>query len=161
MTRYILHISSYAGIVPGAVHYQGRVEGEHPGSCHGSTRFNAPESRGKWTCEQNHEMPEQVKWSVEAAWTEGQYERRAAKHFEGAGPQQFASEQDVKDAAIARFTGAAPCQWWEEAVTAGEPGDTLYFGYIPSGQHEPDPDGWGGVMVTITAATDSNDNEGH
>lgn len=60
MTQYILHVSSYAGLVPGARHLTGRVEGPHPPSCHGSTHYNAPGHRGKTTCDEGHEIPEQV-----------------------------------------------------------------------------------------------------
>jgi len=134
VSDWILHISSWAGTVPGAVHYRGRVEGEHPRSCHGGTVFHGggpPELKGKTTCAEGHVLPEQVRWDVEAPWTEERHERWAAGGFEGAGPQQFASEQEVVTAAAGRFTGKLPVQAWEDpAVTLGQPGDRLWAGWI-------------------------------
>jgi hypothetical protein len=128
MTDYVLHISSYAGIVPGARHYRGRVEGPHPVPCHGGTVFNAPRSRGKWTCTEGHELPVREEWDVEAAWTEERFNRWDYRHFEGAGPGQFLSEQAVIDAAVRRFSGQDPVQWWEHpGVVPGQPGDRLLY----------------------------------
>lgn len=150
MTQYTLHVSSYEGIVPGAVHYRGRVKGPHPQSCHGSTHFNAPGHRGKTTCDQGHELPEQVTWDVEAAWSEERHERWAAKNFEGDGPQQFDTAKDVIDRAVIQFLdgSTAPC----EEVKPAEEGDELWYGWInPDGDdfdRYVDPeDGWGTMVA--------------
>jgi hypothetical protein len=129
---YVLHISSYVGTVAGARHFRGRVEGEHPKSCHGGTVFHggAGPLHGKTTCAEGHELPERVDWEVEAAWTEERYERWAAKGFDDEGPAQFLSEQAVIDAAKRRFLGEDSSRWWEEVPVTGQPGDKLYLGYV-------------------------------
>ena len=153
MADYILHVMSYAGTVPGAVHYRGRVEGEHPKSCHGGTTYHGggpEELRGKTTCAQDHVLPEQVTWCVEAAWTEERYDRWAAREFESPGPQQFTSEQDVIDAAAGRFLGTLPCRRWEEQVTPGQPGDKLWAGWIARPQdRDLTEENWGTVIAEV------------
>jgi hypothetical protein len=141
--KYELHISSYAGLVAGAVHYRGRVVGEHSRSCHGGTTYNHPDHRGKTICSEGHVLPEQVEWEVEAPWTEERYERWAARRFEGDGPQQYTDEAELVQDAIGRFLGLLPCRWWEEAVPPAEPGDELYLGYASLRGDEPSPDGYG------------------
>ena len=129
MTQYILHVSSYAGIVPWAVHFKGRVEGPRTESCHGGTIFNAPDARGQTTCEQGHVIEDkQVKWDVEADWTEARHERWAAAHYNGDGPQQFLTEREVIDRAVVQFLdgSAYPC----EEVEPAQEGDELWFGHI-------------------------------
>lgn len=127
MTDYELRITSYAGIVPGATHFRGHVAGPHPESCHGGTHYNAPEHRGKTTCEQGHELSGRDEWDVEAAWTQERYERYERAHYEGDGPDQFGTEEGVIDAARRRFTGEFPARWWEPDVVIGQPGDRLLF----------------------------------
>ncbi|MGB6454804.1 MAG: hypothetical protein WBH47_09980 [Streptosporangiaceae bacterium] len=41
MTDYVLKISSFAGLVSGARHFRGRVEGPHEQSCHGGIMYRA------------------------------------------------------------------------------------------------------------------------
>jgi hypothetical protein len=147
--KFELRITSFGGIVPGATHYRGRVTGEHPRSCHGGTRFNAPATRGKTTCDQGHELPKQIYWDVEAPWEEDRYERLAAKHFEGDSPSQYTDESELVQDAIGRFLGLLPCRWWEEDVTPGQPGDELYLGYAPIGGDEGEPDGWGHRIAVV------------
>ena len=48
-----------------------------------------------------------TEWDVEAAWSKERYERYAASGFEGDGPNQFRTEQDVIDTAAARFARQA------------------------------------------------------
>lgn len=147
MTQYILHISSYDGLVPGACHYRGRVEGPHPESCHGGTRY----SGGKVTCFKGHELPERVEWDVEAAWSEARYERYAACHFEGDGPGQFISQKDVMDRAMVVFLDGCS-DWWAQKVDPAEQGDELWYGWVnpEGGQFDDltDPgDGWGCMIA--------------
>ena len=151
MTDYILHISSFEGIVSGACHYRGRVEGPHPDSCHGALHYNAPGHRGQSTCDEGHVIPEQVTWTVEAAWTEEQYERWAARHFDGPGPEQFSSEQEVIDTAVARFLGQLPAREWENpAVTPGGPGDRLWAGWVSRPQNQDlVEENWGTVLTEV------------
>jgi hypothetical protein len=126
VTDYELRISSYAGIVPGARHYRGRVQGPSVKSCHGSKTYNAPAHRGTWTCAEGHELPERDEWDVEAAWTEERFSRWDCRHFEGDGPGQFLSEAAVIEAARRRFLGLDPVRWWEHpGVVTGQPGDRL------------------------------------
>lgn len=117
--RYELHISRWAR------HYWGRVEGEHARSCHGSLHYNAPESRGKLTCSEGHELPRQVTWDVEATWDETRYMRYADAGFKGDGPCQFRDEASLTEAARRRFLGLDPARWWEEQHVTGQPGDIL------------------------------------
>lgn len=159
MADYVLEISNYTGTVPWATHFMGRVKGEHPKSCHGGTSYNAPGHRGKTTCQEGHELPGRIEWDVEAAWTEERYERYAARHFEGDGPQQFKTEQEVIETATGRFLGALPCRWWEERVTVGQPGDKLYAGWIPvtaDGQALVQ-ENWGTVIAEVPPATSEPD----
>lgn len=151
MAAFVLHIMSYMGTVPWAKHYTGRVEGEHPESCHGGTRFNGQDGplKDKTTCFEGHELPERVEWSVEAPWTEGKYKRWAAKHFEGDGPNQYLDEADLVQDAIGRFTGTLPCSWWEQPVPAAEPGDELYLDYATSNPDHRYPDGAGHLLARI------------
>lgn len=131
MTDYVLKISSFGGMVAGARHFRGRVEGPHPQSCHGGTRFNAPEARGKTICHEGHEIPKRVTWDVDAFWTEERHERWAAGHFEGDGPGQFLTEEDLIQAAISRFRWEREPLWFEEKYPRPEPGDRLYLRYLP------------------------------
>lgn len=128
MAQYILHISSFGGLVPGASHYRGRVEGPHPESCHGGRVYNAPGHRGKTICDQGHELPGQVRWDVEAAWSQEHHDRWAAVHFEGDGPQQFTSEKDVIDRAMIQFLDGSDglC----EKVDPAQEGDELWYGFV-------------------------------
>lgn len=129
MTQYILHVTSFSGLVPGARHFRGRVEGPHPGPCHGNrTHHNGTTV----TCDEGHVLPKQVRWDVEAAWSQERHDRWAAAHFEGDGPQQFTSKKDVIDRAMIQFLDGSddPC----EKVEPAEEGDELWFGYV-------DPDG--------------------
>lgn len=144
--NYALEISSYEGFVAGASHYRGRVVGEHPKSCHGGTTL----SGGKWMCSEGHELPKRVDWEVEAEWTEERYERYAALQFEGDGPGQFASEDEVIEAARRRFLGEAPARWWEEKPITGQPGDKLYLGYIATDLEYVDGK-WGTVVAEVPA----------
>lgn len=150
--KWELHITSYGGIVPGAVHYYGEVYGEHPRSCHGGSTFNHPDHRGKTVCAEGHEIPEQVHWTVEAAWTEDRYNRYAAKHFEGDGPNTYYQEHELVRDAISRFLGELPTHWWEEDVPKAEPGDELYLGHVSIYVDDPSPDGWGHRLAVIPDA---------
>jgi hypothetical protein len=129
MTDYVLKISSYAGLVAGARHYRGRVEGPHPKSCHGGTVFHG--STGKTTCAEGHEIPKQVTWDVEEPWTEERYQRYAAEHFEGDGPSQFLTKRRVVEVAVLRFAGSAQRRWFEEEPVVGEAGDRLFYHWEP------------------------------
>jgi hypothetical protein len=159
MSDYILHVMSYDGIVAGATHFRGRVEGEHPKSCHGGTHYNAPESRGKTTCEQGHVLPEQVHWIVEAPWTEERYQRWIAAKFEGPGPEQMDSEQEVIDTAVKRFLGQLPVQDWENpATTPGDPGDKLWAGWVARPQDQDlVEENWGTMLAEVPARGVSDD----
>lgn len=160
MTDYILKIMSYGETVPGATHYQGRVEGPHPRSCHGSTHFNAPETPGKWTCDEGHEIPRQVEWNVDADWTRPRFDRYAARHFEGDGPGQFKSAAAVVDAAVRRFKGEIQPAKWLNPHIPGQPGDRLFLDYIARKPEEENAewgreDGippYGSVLAEIAAA---------
>lgn len=148
MTQYVLHVSSYAGIVPGARHYRGRVEGPYPESCHGGMSYNAPEARGKMICDEGHEIPQdRVAWDVEAEWTEERHERWAKAHFEGQSPQQFDTKEEVIDRAVIQFLDGSsdPC----EEVTPAAEGDELWYGYVSTTGHDDDEgDGWGTCIAT-------------
>lgn len=82
MTDYILHVTSFRGLAPGAVHYRGQVKGPRPQSCHGGTRhgnWNLPEGdprRGKTTCEKGHLIPGRVEWDVERPMTSDMIKRQ-------------------------------------------------------------------------------------
>jgi hypothetical protein len=132
MTDYVLHVMSYKGVVPWAVHFKGKVEGPSVPSCHGAMKFNSRGS-GKWTCAEGHEIPDKAEWQVEAAWDEDRYERYAAGHFEDAGPSQFLAEEELLAAARARFLGEipAPRGWEDKAAVAGQPGDRLFYAVLP------------------------------
>jgi hypothetical protein len=142
MTDYILELSSYGGIVAGAVHWRGRVKGPLPRSCHGGTVFNAPESRGKTTCTEGHELPGRIEWEVEQAWTAEQHERYAARHFEGDSPFRFRTAMAVVETAIARFQGELPAREHDEKTYPGEPGDRLFLDCIPFDESDIDAE-WG------------------
>lgn len=148
MTQYVLKILSYAGIVPGARHYKGVVEGPSPSSCHGKMTSR---SGGPWTCEEGHELPKRVKWDVEQDWTPERHERyRAATHRAleddsrlPDGPGQFDSKQEVIDRAMVQFLDGL-----EGVNDPAEDGDELWYGYVhPEGfDYDPDEDysdGWG------------------
>ena len=151
MGKYALRITSYMGLVPGAKHFTGRVEGEFPQSCHGGTRLNgaAGPLHGKTTCFEGHELPERVEWDVEAPWTEARYERWVAKHFEDDGPNQYTDEAELVMDAIGRFLGTLPSRWWEQKVPAHEPGSKLYLGDPAQFAYDVYPDGWGHVLAEI------------
>lgn len=148
MTQYVLEISSYAGIVPWAAHYRGRVKGPHPESCHGGTRH----SGGKVTCFEGHELPGRVEWEVEAQWTEQRFERYMAAGQPGSSPSQFTSKKDVMDCAILRFLDGAD-GWWEQKVEPAAEGDELWYGWVNPGGGQwddlTDPeDGWGTMIAS-------------
>lgn len=152
MTQYVLHISSYGGLVPGAVHCRGRVEGPHPKPCHGNRTHH---DGYKTVCDEGHELPGQVRWDVEAAWTVERHDRWAARDFEGDGPQQFDSKRDVMDRAVIQFLDGSdfPC----EKVDPAAEGDELWYGWISpeGGQFDDlqDPeDGWG-MMIARRCTT--------
>lgn len=157
MTQYILHISSYAGLVGGAKHFRGRVEGPYAESCHGGSRYNAPGARGKTICEEGHEIPSgRVSWEVEAVWSDEHYKRYADNHFEGDGPGQFLSAKDVMDTAIVRFLDGAD-KWYEQEVEPAQEGDELWYGWVnPEGGQLDDlqdpEDGWG-MMIARKCTT--------
>lgn len=145
MTQYILTVSSYAGLVPWARHFKGRVEGPHPEPCHGnSTIFNPPEHRGKTVCAEGHELPKQVKWDVEAAWSEARHERYLAESAKALreglpgpdGPGQFDTEKAVVDRAIVQFLDGL-----EHVNDPAVEGDELWYGYVDSGAGQA-PDQW-------------------
>jgi hypothetical protein len=144
--QYVLHVMSYEGIVPGAKHYRGRVEGEHPPSCHGRTHYSAA---GK-TCDEGHQLEEKTEWNVEAAWSEERYERFMAAGQPGNSPSQFLSKKDVIDRAMIQFLDGSggPDRWWEQRVEPAAEGDELWYGWVnpEGGQFDDlqDPeDGWG------------------
>lgn len=147
--QYVLEVMSFAGVVPGARHFKGRVKGEHPPSCHGGTMYS---NLGK-TCMQGHPLAERTEWQVEAGWTEERYERWAAKHFEGDGPSQFLSKKDVIDRAMIVFLdGTDPAHWWAQKVEPAKDGDELWYGYIhpegfPYDESEDYSDGWGSMIA--------------
>jgi hypothetical protein len=131
MNRYTLRVVSWAGTVPWAKHYSGRVVGE--------LDQRATIMRGgKWFDRDGNEYPERAEWDVYAHWTEAQNDRWAAGHYEDDGPNQFATEQEVIDAAVKRFTGEWETRWWEPEVPKAEPGDELYYDYIPFKPEEVD-----------------------
>jgi hypothetical protein len=148
---YTLRIMSYSGTVPWAKHYTGRVEGEYPTSCHGGTRFNGADGplKGKTTCFEGHILPEKIEWAVEASWSEGKYERFAANHFDGDGPNQYLEESDLVRDAIQRFLGVYPQQWWEEQYPLPQPGDQLYLGHLATRSGERYSDGYGHMLAEI------------
>lgn len=140
MTDYVLETSSFAGFVWGAKHFTGTVKGPHPKACHGRTiHFNAPELRGKRSCDEGHELPEQISWGVDAYWTEGHYDRYRASGYEADGPGQFVNELDLVTTAVQRFLGDVPShvadydRWWEEPGVPGEQGDRLFYLDLPYG----------------------------
>lgn len=136
MTDYVLKISSYRGISPGAKHWRGRVQGEYPESCHGGMITRNGEKR----CDEGHLIPRRAEWPVEAVWTEARYERLAARHFDGDGPEQFLSYGNVIATATERFRGEHPHQWWEAEITPGQPGDRLFLGHVPMQDEDIDVD---------------------
>lgn len=149
MTDYVLKISSYGGIVAGATHYRGRVEGPRPESCHGGTIFQGWDGplKGKTTCRDGHVIPRQQEWDVEAGWTEERYKRYAAKHFEGNGSGQFLDQKVLIETAVRRFTGELPRNWWEGNPEVGKPGDRLFLGFVPMDESEIDEE-WGRLVGT-------------
>lgn len=150
--KYVLKITSFGGIVPGAYHFRGRVEGEFPRSCHGGTSYNAPEHRGKTTCELGHEIPKQIEWDIEASWSEERYDRWAAGHYEDDGPSQFTDKDELIKTAIARFKNEFPHPWYEEDYPIPQKGDQLYIGWIPvglEGENDMIEEDWGKLLVEI------------
>jgi hypothetical protein len=149
MTQYIVKVSDYGGLVPGAKHFRGRVEGPYPQSCHGATHMGATKS-GKRECDEGHVLADRVTWDVEAEWTEERHERHAAAHYEGDGPQQFLTKRDVLDRAIVQFLDGSsfPC----EEVQAAAEGDELWYGWIARAggqddEHVDPEDGWGMMIA--------------
>jgi hypothetical protein len=106
--------------------------------------FNHPDARGKYTCEQRHEIPQRVEWDVDAYWTSARYERWAAKQFDGDGPGQFLDELELLKVAVRRFSGhkGEADEWWAEKGVPGQPGDRLFYAYLP-GMVDPVPP-WAG-----------------
>lgn len=161
MTDYVLTLSYFGGIVAGATHYRGRVQGPYAGSCHGGKHFG-PDTGGQWQCAEGHELPERVQWDVEAAWSEERYERYAARGFEGDGPTQFAGgPKDVIEAAVARFLGQTPARrWFEDSFVPGQPGDRLFLDFVPQDESELDKEGadligappYGSLLAEVPAA---------
>lgn len=147
MTDYVLKIMHYGAVVPGATHYQGRVEGPRPRSCHGDTHYNAPWARGKLTCDERHEIPGRVEWNVDADWTEDRFARYAASSFEGDGPAQFKSAAAVIEVAVKRFKGEVRQAEWLNPHVSGQPGDRLHLGYIARTPEEEDEE-WGRLNGT-------------
>jgi hypothetical protein len=149
MTDYVLKISSYESIVAGASHYRGVIWGPHPQSCHGASHFNAPQSRGKHTCDEGHEIPARVEWQVEDYMTEEAFERQAARHFEDPGSAQMKSEAIVVQVAVSRFLETRERLWFEPHRPELQPGDKLYLKWLP-GQVDHD-DEWAepGEMTVI------------
>lgn len=156
MTQYVLHLMSYDGIVPGACHYRGRVEGPYPEPCcPGGTMF----SNLGHTCMQGHVLPGRTEWNVEAAWSEQRFERFMAAGQPGDSPSQFRSKQDVIDRAIIMFLDGAggDDRWWEQKVEPAQEGDELWYGWVnpEGGQFDDlqDPeDGWG-MMIARRCTT--------
>jgi hypothetical protein len=129
MTDYTLHISSFGGLVPGARHYRGRVEGPYPESCHDGTMWS---DLGQ-ACYQGHQLPRRVEWEVDASWTAERWERWKAMPFEkrGAGPGQFSDKRALIETAVKRFLGQLPVEGGEEEGEPGKPGDRLYYHWLP------------------------------
>jgi len=162
MADYFLRITSYAGLVPWAHHYRGRVQGERPQSCHGGTTYHGSDGplKGKTTCNAGHVLPPRVEWEVEAPWTTERVERWHASGFEGDAPNQFNDQRELIDVAIRRFKGELPCREFEDRIEPGKPGDKLYLGHIAFKDAEiyredDDPDGmpaWGSVIAEIPPA---------
>lgn len=151
MTQYILNISTFSGLVPGATHYRGRVKGPYPESCHGGTRMGATKS-GKTECSEGHVLPDQVAWDVEADWSEERYDRWVANRFESDGPQAFYTSRDVMDRAIIQFLDGSggDDRFWEEEVAPAQEGDELWHGWINPGDSDDltdASDGWGMMIA--------------
>lgn len=148
MAQYILKISSYDGLVPGATHYRGRVEGPEPESCHGGHMF----SNLGHTCSQGHPLPGKVSWEVEAVWTEERFNRYIAGGQEGDSASQFGSAKEVMDCAILRFLDGCD-DWWSQPVEPAQEGDELWYGWVNPGGGQwddlTDPsDGWGCMIAS-------------
>lgn len=138
MTDWYLEVKTFAGVLSYAKHFRGTVKEDFNFySCHGGRSYNAPESRGKWTCDKGHELPRERTWDVDDFWTKDHYRRYQASNFEIEGPGQFLDEAKLLKVAVARFLGDMPDpevygnmgdRWWEEAGYPGEPGDRLIYG---------------------------------
>lgn len=132
--QYILHVSSYKDIVPWATHFKGHVEGEHPRPCHGNSTHHRD---GGVFCDDGHKLPEQVRWDVEADWSDARMERylaacsKALRNDERTpdGPAQFDTEKDVIDRAVMQFLDGL-----DHVNDPAVDGDELWFGFV-------DPDG--------------------
>ena len=156
MTDYHLTISSFSGLLAVARHYRGRVTGPEAELCHGTTvHYNTPDNPGRKTCDEGHILSRRADWEVEESWTEPQYERWAAMHFEGDGPGQFLDQKRLIEVAIGRFKGELESHWWDEKALPGRPGDRLILGgghYGEPDENTPKPDGihaWGSVLAEI------------
>lgn len=134
MTDWYLRISSYAGVVPWAKHFRGRVVEEFT-RCpkgHGHTS----RSHGKTTCVPcGTIIPDPREWDVEGFWSEAKYTRYANASFEGDGPAQFTDKAELIKVAVQRWTGETPDgyelydRWWEDGPKApSQPGDRLILG---------------------------------
>lgn len=91
-----------------------------------------------------------IKWDVEAAWSRARHDRWAASHFEGDGPRQFDTQEDVIDRAMIQFLDGSenPC----EPVEPAQEGDELWHGWVnPEGgmfDDLTDPgDSWGMMIA--------------
>lgn len=129
MTDYVLKVQSWGGMVPGAKHYRGRVEGPWPKSCHGGTIWS---DRGQ-TCAEGHSLPKRIEWDVDASWTAEHWNRYIALPFDSRedGPGQFLDLKTLIDTAIGRFLGQLPVNGGEEEGEVGQPGDRLYYHWLP------------------------------
>lgn len=156
--QYILTVSSFGGIVAWAVHYRGRIRGEHPRSCHGGTcagnwHLDKDDPRyGRTTCAEGHVLPKQIEWDVEAPWTEAQYRTWVENRFEGAGPEQFLSKEELLRVARQRFLGELPRQSFEDdKYPLPQPGDELWYGWVNDGADDDlaEEDGWGTMLCKV------------
>jgi hypothetical protein len=165
MTDYELKISSYTGLVAGARHYRGRIQGPYPESCHGGTTFNGWDGplKGTTTCSEGHVIPKRIEWDVDDFWTEERFNRYAAAHFEGDGAGQFLDQTKLIEVAIRRFKFESEPGWWEEKYPRPEPGDRLFLGHIPMDPDDVDEEWgriqgtppWGSLLVQIPAAEEA------
>jgi hypothetical protein len=161
MMDYVLHVSSFEGLVYGAKHYRGRVQGPSPAPCHGNTTtYHGAKGplQGKTTCTEGHELPRRVEWDVDAEWTEARYNRWAAKEFDGDSPAGFLDEAELLKAAVRRFRGEIPDAWFLQSGVPGQPGDRLFYGCMADPDAELEqPDRsplppWGSILAEIPPA---------
>jgi len=154
MTDYILKITSWNGVVPGAIHFMGRIEGPRPRSCHGGTVFRG--RTGTTTCDEGHPVAARgTEWDVLREWSPEDYERWRCKDYEGDGPSRFRSKAEVLRVAAARFTGEIPDLPHEDVhlPEAVRPGDKLWYGWVSreaDRDHTDAGDGWGLCIAVRT-----------